>query len=1192
MNNKKGLIVLFSVSLVFLITSIAKAAPDFTGGLTASSGSIGIGTASPGTPLHIFKNFAGVSSQLTLENRDSSVTNDGSSIFFKGYFNLGLISAYGNPAATTGGSLQLQTYSDNSTLNTGILIDRTGNVGVGTISPMARLSVSSSFLGANSSEQYGSYFSSSFGTANTGLKQGFRLDTSTGNNTGSVDNLVGLLSLVSNSGSGGNTNNSTSYWSRIDVGSVHSVTNAYNFLVNDSSIGAAGSMTNQYGLYVNNLAAATNNFAIYTAGTTKSYFGGSVGISATAPNDTLSIGNAGSAAPAGSVATGHNYTNTYLSSDNYALANTGYVKSLVASATSTMVTLWNGAVGGNISSANSGNTGIGTATPAYKLEVNGTSGFTSIDKIGPGSNNPERGAWNPIWSSIASGRAVYSDEEFALGANGVSVYNNAGGTGVQYFWEAGDGSQPNSSGKWIRIVNNGNATAPGYGGFYQTITCRRNATFVQRFRAKLPTGYTLNIAENTQGTNNTSYWLTSVAGTGKWEEYIRVSHCGNTGTFSNGGHVYVTGSTASFTWYLASSNVYEVDSAPGIFSGNVGIGTANPSNGKLQVAFDVPRLVGLGNAQLIIQGATDPNKQLLIGFDTTNNYSFIQPLHSGVNWSDYNLALAPAGGNVGIGTTAPISKLQVSGGTFRSDLGTTGVSAVFTGSGSNLQIAHNDGAVQLINSGYSGFDFVGGRITTDGSISTNDLYLGNYGWGSGNETGIYETSQGTPLAMFDYDTNTAYYANGGFSYNYSTGWLSTGYIQTNTINATNLNASGNVGVGTANPRAKLDILGSVNGGHVDSLVLSNSNSNNNSGTALYMGYQEAGLGFYGSRILQISSPAATRSSDLLFQIHGGPNDNADSSWNTALMIQRDTGNIGIGTTNPQAKLEVISNSFTTYGSQSDYVPVVFSNRNNKTSFYIRRDNIHENRRWLAHGVVTISAADYGWGSGGNGLLVNTTAFGVMSIDGNGDPVSGSGTVSYLGRVRVDGPGNENVIVWLRGGTTYYTDGIVVQNTGTYTDGYSVGGTPPQGVYGSVAITSLSPSTGIYGIPKGTYRADMEVNVNSTNYEGNYSVSGTVSAGAFQYSSDASLKKNISTIDNPLAKILQLRGVTFNWKKDNSPSVGLIAQEVEKVFPELVGETNGHKTVEYGNLVAPLIEAVKAQQKEINDLQNQINNLKK
>ncbi|QQR70040.1 MAG: tail fiber domain-containing protein [Alphaproteobacteria bacterium] len=88
---------------------------------------------------------------------------------------------------------------------------------------------------------------------------------------------------------------------------------------------------------------------------------------------------------------------------------------------------------------------------------------------------------------------------------------------------------------------------------------------------------------------------------------------------------------------------------------------------------------------------------------------------------------------------------------------------------------------------------------------------------------------------------------------------------------------------------------------------------------------------------------------------------------------------------------------------------------------------------------------------------------------------------------------------------------------------------------------------------------------------------------FIYNSDARLKTDIKPIEGALDKLLQIRGDTFNWKKDGKPGVGLIAQDVEKVFPELVTTTgkDGMKGVQYGNLVAPIIEALR-QIKEEND----------
>jgi hypothetical protein len=88
--------------------------------------------------------------------------------------------------------------------------------------------------------------------------------------------------------------------------------------------------------------------------------------------------------------------------------------------------------------------------------------------------------------------------------------------------------------------------------------------------------------------------------------------------------------------------------------------------------------------------------------------------------------------------------------------------------------------------------------------------------------------------------------------------------------------------------------------------------------------------------------------------------------------------------------------------------------------------------------------------------------------------------------------------------------------------------------------------------------------------------GTLSATIFTSLSDETQKENIRPIENALEMVRQMNGVYYDWKDGhNKGSVGVIAQEMEKILPEVVTTNdNGLKTVSYGNLVGVLIEAIK------------------
>jgi len=95
------------------------------------------------------------------------------------------------------------------------------------------------------------------------------------------------------------------------------------------------------------------------------------------------------------------------------------------------------------------------------------------------------------------------------------------------------------------------------------------------------------------------------------------------------------------------------------------------------------------------------------------------------------------------------------------------------------------------------------------------------------------------------------------------------------------------------------------------------------------------------------------------------------------------------------------------------------------------------------------------------------------------------------------------------------------------------------------------------------------------------------------SSDIRLKKNISTIPNALSKVLRLRGVQYLWKQDEAAGIqlGVIAQEVKEVVPELVNEANGLYGVDYSETAGLFIEAIKEQQELIEGQQDEIAALK-
>ena len=106
----------------------------------------------------------------------------------------------------------------------------------------------------------------------------------------------------------------------------------------------------------------------------------------------------------------------------------------------------------------------------------------------------------------------------------------------------------------------------------------------------------------------------------------------------------------------------------------------------------------------------------------------------------------------------------------------------------------------------------------------------------------------------------------------------------------------------------------------------------------------------------------------------------------------------------------------------------------------------------------------------------------------------------------------------------------------------------------------------------------------TLYTDAISNSGAITSATYFYSSDAALKEDIQTIENPLEKVQALRGVSYKWKDTGKKDIGLVADEVQEVLPELVVE-KGHKHIDYGHMIGLLVEAIKDLKTQVEELKN-------
>ncbi|MFA6278843.1 MAG: tail fiber domain-containing protein [Candidatus Paceibacterota bacterium] len=324
------------------------------------------------------------------------------------------------------------------------------------------------------------------------------------------------------------------------------------------------------------------------------------------------------------------------------------------------------------------------------------------------------------------------------------------------------------------------------------------------------------------------------------------------------------------------------------------------------------------------------------------------------------------------------------------------------------------------------------------------------------------------------------------------------------------------------------------------------------------------------------------------------------------------------------------------GPMGDGTDRIWTRNANVLTFFVNNGEVMR----VADGKVGIGIASPAYKLDVAGDVNVTGCFKVNGtcITSGGGTIGGSGTVGYVPRYTPNGTTLGNSTITSDGSSSTANGNFFVTGNSLLTGNVGIGTASPSeslDVYGNAKAIKLDhPTTSSYnqiifaegGASRGYVSyigtafaggrqntlelssvagVDMTFSPNNTevmriasggfvgigtnNPAYKLQVNGDIQATSFLYPSDASLKTNIQTLPNALDNVLKLRGVEFNWLKDGTPSVGVIAQEVEQVYPDLVSTnpSTGLKSVQYGNLVGPLIEAVKAQQKEIEDLKARI-----
>jgi len=919
--------------------------------------------------------------------------------------------------------------------------------------------------------------------------------------------------------------------------------------------------------------------------------------------------------------------------------------------------------------ANDGNVGIGTTSPGAALHVQSSSTKVFLSNTDY-NNGTSTGSGTIITTGATSGNTYSMIYGFKSGNTAYADLVVPGGN-------VGIGTTAPTA--KLDVVSNGlisrfKSTNSGTGGFAEVYY--ENDAGDRLITGSIGSGYTnsawagarymyatagdLMIKTLGSGTNLRFYTA------GSTNERMRIDGSGNVGigTTAPGQKLSVAGNIAlvsnnsfiSFNTSASSGDPKIQMGSDGDFSflntagstslhiengGNVGIGTTSP-NSKLTIsqptAGDSTILLGRRNGKPSIKSDSTEGGYLIL--DSTSSAVALN------HYSSNNVWLATGGGNVGIGTTSPGVKLDVNG-SIRVTSRTTPTSGkgleMFYYSQSDLfyleAYDYTNSLYKAIRYAALSHQFLIGNVGIGTTSPGSSLHIEKAGDQASSVKGITLSSGASGTNKYLPSITWSYGANGtpDFAKIESQRSLGTGArILFSTANssgtmseAMRINEDGNVGIGTTSPSEKLTVNGNIDFPFSTSgsatigvqesttnqfatgakeLIVQGANaftganpSQAQAGGNVYIkgGYAIAntGIGVYAGNVSIEGGEvlgAGTSGAGKIFLKTAGQD----------RVVVDNAGNVGIGTTSPGAKLavEVAGTAdvikFTRDAGVNGEMTFDFSGAN--SNFYSNQGGFTFSGSSSSYGVNFTAAGNVGIGTTSPAKklevysLVNTeSSIRIRQASYNfwdlKSPASSTGfAISDVGgeRLRITSSGNVGI-------------GTTSPSAKLHVDRVSFGEYAKLGS-GDHQLTFLSASNyqSIQAVQQGVAYRNLVLNTSGGNVgigttspseklevDGNILASGDITAF-----SDARLKENVKTLPNALESVKAMRGVTYNKIGEEKQSIGVIAQEVQAVLPQLVSEHKDEMlSVAYGNITAVLIEAVKELTAKVESLEEQLKN---